>query len=92
VLDAFECADCGVEMVVPPGMCVVDHPAVVSLYHEQGIDLRERPILTLPWLAASHPVVEAEDPVRVRLDIDCEGDRLTLWLDGDADVVETERD
>jgi hypothetical protein len=87
-----ECGACGMETHAVIGAIVVDHPAVVSFLHDQGIDLREEPIWELDWLFEPHASVESEDPVRVVVEITYDDDRLELTLDGDLDVIEYERD
>jgi ribosomal protein L37E len=70
---------------------VIDHPAVVSLLFEAGIDVRERPLWELdPILDATERVV-AEDPLRVETTIETDAAALTLTVDDSLDVVEYER-
>lgn len=92
VMATFGCDRCGMAFDVTAGACVVDHPAVVSLYHDHGVDVRERPYTEFPFLSPTHPVVESGDPTRVRIDVEVEADVLHLWLDGETDVVEYERE
>lgn len=91
VIVEFGCDRCGLTFSTPPGACVLDHPAVVSLYHEHGRDLRTVPLTALRSLRATNAVVESEAPVRVRVPVKCEDDRLDVWLDGDVKVIEYER-
>ena len=87
----FDCEQCGMCLPVSPGACVVDHPAVVSLYEDHDLDVRSIPFAALPFVHMSRPVVESESPVRVRLPVERDGDRLDLWLDGDVTVVDHDR-
>lgn len=86
----FSCDRCGVRLWLPAGACLVTEPVVVAFFDERGIDLRERSYLELPFVASDTPVVESRDPVRIRVDIEHDGDCLSVWLDGDAGIIETE--
>lgn len=90
VFAGFECDRCEMSFDVPAGACVADHPAVVALYHRDGVDLRTRPWVTLPFVNPRRPVVESRDPTRVRVDVERGGESLSLWLDDAAEVVEYE--
>jgi len=91
VLVAFGCQHCGLSFEIPPGACVVDHPAVVAFYHDHGERLRGRPYIALPFCALGRADLESTDPVRVRIDVELDGEILALWLDDEANVVEYER-
>ena len=88
---SFSCEVCGhVSYSLVSGV-VLDHPAVVSLLHEAGIDLRETPLWELdPLLDATERVV-AEDPLRVETTIETGDTALTLQLDESLSVIEYER-
>lgn len=88
----FECDQCGASFDLPPGACVVDHPAVVTFHHDHGEDIRSRPYVTLPFCRLGSAALESRDPVRVRVDVRLDGDALHLWLDGETTVVEYERE
>jgi len=87
----FACEGCGLSFDIPPGACVVDHPAVLAFHHAHGEDIRHRPYVTLPFCRLGVADLESEDPVRVRVDVRLDGDALHLWLDGETSVVEYER-
>jgi len=70
---------------------VLDHPAVVSLLHEAGVDVRETPLWDVePILDATGRIVD-EDPLRVETTIDTDHAALTLTLDADLNVLDYER-
>ncbi|WP_135820051.1 winged helix-turn-helix domain-containing protein [Halostella litorea] len=87
VFARLSCADCGMVFCVPAAACVVEHPAVVAFYYDRGVDIRDRSYLDLEFLTAENGVVVSEDPVRVRVDVELDDDRLELLLDGAASVV-----
>lgn len=87
----FECDRCGMLLWLPVGACVVDEPPVVALLHDHGVDVRNRSYLELPFVRAGTASVDAEDPVRVRVDVKYGDDALRLWLDERTRVVDWER-
>jgi DNA-binding transcriptional ArsR family regulator len=91
LLATFECGNCDTAFDLPPGACVVDHPAVVAFHHDHGEDIRFRPYVALPFCGLGRADLESEDPVRVRVDVRLDDDALHLWLDGETNVVEYER-
>lgn len=88
---SFSCEVCGhVSYSLVAGV-VLDHPAVVSLLHEAGIDLRETPLWELDPLLNADERVAAEDPLRVETTIETDDAALTLRLNESLSVVEYER-
>lgn len=89
------CEDCGFPFGGGVGCLVNRHPAVVSAYHEHGINIREQ--TTLPHEFDS-PTVVSEDPLRLRVDIESprEDDDhvlVSLTIDDNANIVDvTEND
>lgn len=88
----YTCEVCGVSGQVPLGAVVLDHPAVVAFNDDHGIDLRETLLWELPWLFEDHGTVKSEDPLRVRVTPEINGDRISLVLDGDMSVVSIDHD
>lgn len=79
------CDRCGHEFGAPPELAAIDHPAVVSFYHDRGVDVTG----TAPWaldLGTADATVST-DPVGVTLTLTYEGATLTVDLDGTGDVV-----
>lgn len=90
VLARLACEDCGMVFCVPAAACVVDHPAVVAFHYERGVDIRELNYLDMEFLTGENGHVVSEDPVRVRVDVELDGDRLTVMLDESTAVVSVE--
>jgi hypothetical protein len=88
---SFSCEVCGYVSYSPVTGVVLGHPAVVSLLHEVGIDLRETPLWELDLLLNANERVAAEDPLRVETTIETDDAALTLQLDESVSVVEYER-
>ncbi|WP_049898853.1 winged helix-turn-helix domain-containing protein [Halococcus agarilyticus] len=91
VLVQFSCERCEMTFWFPVSVCVVDHPAVVSLYGDHGIDVRDRGYLELDFVTGSGGAVVSTDPVRVAVDVAVADDALRLTLDGSLTVVDVER-
>lgn len=86
----YDCERCFDEVHATPGAVLLSHPAVVSFFHERGLDVRQVPLWRLPSLGPDATTVVEEDPLRVSVDIEYEGDVLTVTLDENVDVVDTE--
>lgn len=89
VLVHLECDGCGYRVRVPVTITVLDHPAVVSLYHDHDVDLRERPVWNVgdEW----RETLLSTDPVAVHVSTRVGDDCLSLYVDGTGSVVHTER-
>lgn len=83
----YECTECGATFYTAATTAVLDHPAVVSLLHEAGIDYREIPLWEVSRILDSEARVKADDPVRVEVRVTV-GDGLRLLLDENLNVVE----
>lgn len=84
------CERCGMRLYNTAGGCVVRHPAVVSFHDDHGIDIRERPYWRLDFCMAA-PTVVTEEPLRLRIDIERDGDELRVTVDDEATVRAIER-
>lgn len=91
VVVEFACRDCGTTFWTAASATVVDHPAVVSFYHDHGVNVHDRGYLELPFVDGTNGVVESTDPVRVRIDVELDGDELHVRIDDTAEVVDHER-
>ncbi|WP_436930014.1 winged helix-turn-helix domain-containing protein [Halosimplex halobium] len=87
----YACRRCGDDMFANVEATVLSHPAVVAFYYERGIDVAETPIWAFDWAVQPTASVVAEDPPRVEVPVEHEGDRLVLTLDEAADVVAERR-
>lgn len=87
----YDCNRCWANLDVPLGGVTTLHPAVVSFYHDQGVNVHDRPFVGLSY-ADAETTVESDDPVRVRVTLRADGEEMRVVLDGEASVVETVRD
>lgn len=85
------CTECGAVIHGTAGTVVVRHPAVVSFLYDHGIDVRDTPFWTLDLPNDEETYVESRDPLRVRVDLTLDDERLSVWVDGDAAVSNVER-
>jgi Zn ribbon nucleic-acid-binding protein len=88
-LASLDCVACGYALGCPVTLTALSHPAVVSFFHDHGVDLRERPIWNVgpEWGER----VVSTDPVAVRVSATLDGETLALYVGRDLTVVHTER-
>ena len=85
----FACSICGWHLASPVALALLDHPAVVSFYHEHDRDVRERPVWNVgdEW----RETVLSTDPWCVQVSTRLDDQVLSLLVGRDLTVVETER-
>jgi hypothetical protein len=88
-LASLDCTACGYALGCPVTLTTLAHPAVVSFFHDHGVDLRERPIWNVgpEWGER----VVSTDPLAVRVSATLDGETLAVYLGGDLTVVHTDR-
>lgn len=87
-----ECQRCQHDIVSSVGLVLLDDAEIVSFYRDHGVDLNRVPYWTLEWCVTDDYVtVESRDPWRLTLTVPLEDERLDVQLDGDLNVMETER-
>jgi DNA-binding transcriptional ArsR family regulator len=91
IVVVFDCERCGTVFWIPPGGCLVHHPAVMSFYHDHGIDLRDRPTPDATPIGSSGCKVEITDPIRVQFETRLDDEELRITLDKQVNVVSVER-
>lgn len=90
----YVCTVCKHRNRRPVELTVMDHPEVISFYHDHCIDIRwdiddvEQVILVWERLSAVEHTLVSTDPVRIRVTVPCEGDELHLMLDEDWEVID----
>lgn len=82
------CKRCGLGIQNTVGGCVLDHPAVVALCYEHGIDVRED-ALTVLTDHVEEPVLLDEEQPRVEVTVSVDGEAVTLVLDENGEVRES---
>lgn len=81
----LDCAGCGYALACPVTLAVLDHPEVVSFYHDHGEDIRDRPIWNVgrEW----RETILSDDPWCVRVSTELEGEEVALFVGRDATVI-----
>jgi hypothetical protein len=90
VLFRDACDRCRATIAVPAGLFVGMHPAVVSFYHERGVDLDAETLWGVGWADPGAETVRECDPLRLELTMECAGDALTMVVDETGEPIETE--
>jgi DNA-binding transcriptional ArsR family regulator len=85
------CQACGSISHTSAAVFVLDHPAVVSLLHDAGIDYRSIALWQTPPELAYEETVRSLDPLRLEVTVTVDSKTLDIVLDDDFDVVEARR-
>lgn len=84
-----ECENCWMATRLPVGTAAIRHPAVVSLYYDHGIDIRDRFFTELEFVGSgADATLVSEDPFVAELTVSVGDDDVTLHVDGDLTVTE----
>jgi hypothetical protein len=87
------CQQCGLELCSAVGLGLLDHSDVASFYEDHGVSLTDTPYWQLRWCVDDAPVsVVDDDPWRLRVEMTLDDETLRVTVDGDLNVVETERE
>jgi len=83
------CRNCWLTTEFPVGVAALRHPAVVALYYEHGVDLRERFVTDLAFVDAGDDArLVSIDPFEAEVQVAVGDDALTLRVDDDLNVTE----
>ena len=85
---AYTCTECGAPSYTPATTAVLDHPAVVSLLHDAGIDYRDVSSWEIQQALDSEECILQKDPVRVNVTVNTNDGERTLVLDEELNVVD----
>lgn len=86
------CQRCGYNLQSSVGVSLLDNAEVIMFHSEHGIDLSTEPFWHFEWCVSdNHTTVISEEPLRLHISIQCEGDELQVVLDDSLSVVETAR-
>lgn len=84
----YECRECGAPSYTAATTAILDHPAIVSLLHEAGIDYREVSPWEITRTLDSTERVRSEDPVRVEITVSIADTERLAVLDENLAVLE----
>jgi hypothetical protein len=85
----YECLQCGMEPTSGLTYSLLTHPAVVSFYHDHGIDIRNRPLWEFSTFETDTEQIQTADPFRASTTFIAGDEQLTVVVDADLTVVET---
>ncbi|WP_425504261.1 DUF7351 domain-containing protein [Saliphagus infecundisoli] len=86
----YECNRCEFHPRASLGEAVLGHPAVVSLFHDHGTDIRSVPRWQLSFCFDDDYIeVTSQNPLRGRVFVPCGDEVLDLSLDTTGEVVKT---
>jgi len=84
------CTGCGRVSSSSVGIHLLQEPAVIAFYHDHDVDVTEAPLWTLE-LPIAEPTVRSEDPLRLSLSVERDGERLTLVVDESTHLLDSHR-
>ncbi len=85
------CERCDNRLTSTLGLNLLDTAAVLTFFSDRGVDLTTRPFWTNDWCVSDqHTTLLSAAPVRVRLDLPCDGDVLSVTVDETFSLLETE--
>jgi len=86
------CEGCGFFVHSTAGLTLLAHPEVVSFFGDHGVDILAGRLDEPPLIGSDDAVeVRSRDPWRVAVTASAGGDVLEVVLDGDLEVLRTER-
>lgn len=86
------CEQCNHSLCSAVGLSLLDHSAVVAFHSDHGIDLGNTPYWRFEWCVSDdHTTVLSEDPWQLCVEIALGDETLSVVLDGELTVLETER-
>lgn len=88
----FECRRCGTELSVSGATLATAHPIVEGFFAERGFDVSDRhPSQIWGELDASNVAVRSEDPLRIEVQFEHEGETVVAEIGPDATVENVQR-
>jgi hypothetical protein len=88
-ITVLTCDQCKKRVQAPPYFVLLSHPQVISFYWDRGIDITDRhlwEVLEFVLDGKWQPTVTSTDPFECRVDINCDGDELSVTIDDDLRV------
>lgn len=92
VASLHQCSNCKYEARIPLFGHILDHPAVISFFHDRDVDIVGEPYWHLQSMADGFTeTVIDNDPWRAVVEIEADGDRLTVTIDANFEVLNVKR-
>ncbi|MFC6953911.1 DUF7351 domain-containing protein [Halorubellus litoreus] len=86
-----DCKRCGYQHGVPLGLHLLTHPTVTHFHHNHDIDPRTTPWWTLHWTTPGTETTLQTDPIELEVAIELDDETLTLTIDHDGTITDTQR-
>lgn len=86
----YTCQHCSGTVTTDVASPLLGHPAVVSFYHDRGVDVREPPIWRLAALQHERADVRSRDPFEAAVTFTVDGEDLTFVIDDEMTVLSVE--
>jgi DNA-binding transcriptional ArsR family regulator len=87
----FACERCRSTATSSLASVLLTEPAVVAFHHDHGVDVRDALLWSLSWLFDSRTERVSDAPPRYAVTGTLDGETLRVVVDGELEVVETER-
>lgn len=88
----YVCGHCEHSLCSTVGLSLLDQSPVISFYRDHGIDLGSKRYWQLEWCVSDDPVtVQSKSPWSIDVEITLGDEKLRVTLDGDMNVVESQR-
>lgn len=87
----YQCEVCTNEWHLPAWFHLLDHPAVVSFYHEHGVDITHASLRELKFYHQTDVVsvrVESDNPLQLSVRYPIAGDVLAVTVDDTLEVID----
>lgn len=84
------CERCAGYCMATVGETLLTHPAIVSFFYNHGRDITEIPLWEFDFCMEDRPItVVSEEPLRMTVDVELDGDTLQLTVDEQLSVVDS---
>lgn len=87
----YVCDRCGEEIASDLGSALVHRPVVVAFYHDNGVDVDEAPLSLFQTMDSDETTIHSRDPLRVKVSYTVGEETLTLIIDGELRIHESDR-
>jgi len=87
----YGCERCGSNLTVNLGNSLLEHPAVVSFFHEHDVNVNETSLWEFATWNTERTLLVERDPLRARVSYHTGDDRLDILVDETLTVLDVER-
>jgi len=81
------CSGCGAQLALTAGLCAIQDLDVARFLRDRGADPRTTPPWEFECCRAGAETVVSEDPLELRVEVERDGDHLSVTLDASGEVV-----